>query len=135
MKTSEPSLLEALIKLVRNMLGWGIFLLLSPFILLGVLVFGIQSMSPDEIGLLKVLVVVIGPFAFTIWWIIVRHVSGGKSGHIRNFVVLIVSFVGSVYAAYLFHNASDRQFFFGAIVGIFSPVILIAAYKLLQKFA
>jgi hypothetical protein len=82
-------------------------------------------MSRDEIGLVKVLLVVLGPFAFVFWWIIVRHVSSrnrakrliasrSQSGddyseaelrflegvtkprHIRTFVVLIVSFAGSV---------------------------------------
>ena len=101
------------------MVMWAVFLLLSPFILLGVLVFGIPFMSADEIGLMKVLLVVLGPFAFDIWWITIRLVSSryrakrliasrnetgtdysdaelrfleqvGKSHHFRNFVVLLV---------------------------------------------
>ncbi len=45
------------------MVMWAVFLLLSPLLFLGVLVFGIHFMSADEIGLMKVLLVVLGPFA------------------------------------------------------------------------
>jgi hypothetical protein len=51
------------------MLMWAVFLFLSPFILLGVLVFGIHRMSADDIGVMKVLLVVLGSFAFVFWWI------------------------------------------------------------------
>jgi hypothetical protein len=54
---------------------WAVFLLMSPFLLVFVLVFGIHRMSPDEIGLMKVLLVVLGPFAFDFWWIAIRHLS------------------------------------------------------------
>jgi len=125
-----------------------------------VLVFGIHFMSRDEIDLAKVLLVVIGPFAFDFWWIPIRHVSSrykakrliaersnngddyseaelrflehvGKPRHFRNFVVLLVSFAGSVYCAHLFYNAGDQQFFVAVLAGIFSPAILVTAYKLI----
>jgi len=54
---------------------WAVFLLMSPFLLVFVLVFGIHRMSPDEIGLMKVLLVILGPFAFDFWWIAIRHLS------------------------------------------------------------
>ena len=143
-----------------GMIMWAIVLLLSPLIFLGVLVFGIHFMSRDEIGLTKILLVVLGPFALTFWWIIVRQVSSrykakrliaernetgeeysdadlrfleraGKPRHLRNFVVLLVSFAGSVYCAHLFYNAGDQQFFVGVLLGIFSPAILMTAYKLI----
>jgi len=142
------------------MILWAVFLLLSPLIFLGVLVFGIHFMSADEIGLMKVLLVVVGPFAFVFWFIIVEHFrrryqakhlvadrsqSGdnysdtklrfladvGKPRHIRNFMVLFVSFVGSLCGAYLFYSADDQQFFVGVLTGIVSPAILVAAYRLL----
>jgi hypothetical protein len=76
-------------------------------------------MSPDEIVLTKILLVVLGPFALTLWWIVVRRVSNhcrvksliarksrigdeytdaefrflgqvGKPRRVRNFIVLIV---------------------------------------------
>jgi hypothetical protein len=110
--------------------------------------------------LAKVLLVVIGPFAFDFWWITIRHVSSrykakrliaersnngddyseaelrflehvGKPRHFRNFVVLLVSFAGSVYCAHLFYNAGDQQFFVAVLAGIFSPAILVTAYKLI----
>jgi len=157
---SNVRFLTAPLKFLWGMFIWAIVLLLSPFLLVFVLVFGIHFMSPDEIGLMKVLLVVLGPFAFDFWWITIRHVSSrykakrliasrnetgddysdadlrfleraDKPRHIRNFVVLIVSFAGSVYAAHLFYGAGDQQFFFGVLAGIFSPAIIIAVYKLI----
>jgi hypothetical protein len=57
----------------------------------------------------------------------------GKPRHIRNFLVLVVSFAGSAYCAHLFYNTGDQQFFFGVLAGIFSPAIVIAAYSLLLR--
>ncbi len=53
--------------------------------------------------------------------------------HPRNFIVLIGSFIGSVYCAHLFYNNGDLQFFLGVLGGIFSPLIIIAAYRLFLK--
>lgn len=55
----------------------------------------------------------------------------GKPRHIRNFVVLTVSLAGSIYAAMLLHSASDMQFFCVVLAGIFSPAIIVAAFKVL----
>jgi hypothetical protein len=157
---SDFHFLAAPFRFLWGMAMWAVFLLLSPLLLVGVLVFGIHAMSADEIGLMKVLLVVLGPFAFDFWWITIRHVSRrykakrliaartqtgddysdsdlrfleqvGKPRHIRNFVVLLVSFAGSVYAAHLFYNSGDQQFFVGVLAGIFSPAILVTAYKLI----
>jgi len=160
-RASDLHFLTAPLKFVWGMFMWAVFLLLSPLLLLGVLVFGIHRMSADEIDLMKVLLVVLGPFAFVFWWIIISHFSGryrakrliaersrngddysdadlrfleqvGKPRHFRNFVVLIVAFAGSVYAAHLFYNSGDQQFFIGVLAGIFSPATVIAAYKLFR---
>ena len=72
---SDVHFLTAPLRFIWGMLMWAVFLLLSPFLFLGVLVFGIHFMSRDEIGLAKVLLVVVGPFAFDFWWITIRHVS------------------------------------------------------------
>ena len=160
---SDVHFLTAPLKFVWGMILWAVFLLLSPFIFLGVLVFGINFMSADEINLMKVLVVVLGPFAFVFWWIIAEHFSGryqakhliagrsqsgddyseaeikvledvGKPRHIRNLMVLFVSLVGSVYGAHLFYSADDQHFFVGVLAGIVSPAILVAAYRLSVRF-
>ena len=157
--TSDVHLLAAPLRFVWGMLMWAVLLLLSPLLLAAVFVFGIHIMSPDEIAMTKVLLVVLGPFAFVLWWIIIRRVSNGcrakrliatrtesgddysdaelrfleqvgKPRHFRNFVVLVVSFAGSIYGAHLFYGAADEQFFFGVLAGIFSPAIMIGAYKL-----
>jgi hypothetical protein len=57
------------------MLVWAVFLLLSPLLLIATLVFGTRFMSPDEIAFTKVLLVVVGPFAFVFWWIVISHVG------------------------------------------------------------
>ncbi len=159
-RASDVHFLTAPLRFIWGMVMWAVFLLLSPFLFIATLVYGIHAMSPDEIGLAKVLLVVLGPFALVFWWIIVSHVSrryrakrlianrsetgddyseaelrflerADKPRHLRNFVVLLVSFVGSVYAAHLFYNAGDQQFFVGVLAGIFSPAILMTAYKLI----
>lgn len=143
-----------------GMLMWAVFLLLSPLLFAAVLVYGIHIMSADEIALTKVLLVILSPFALTLWWIVVRRVTNhfratcliahrsetgydfsdselrfleraDKTTHIRNFVVLLVSFAGSVYCAHVFYNSGDQQFFVGVLAGIFSPAIIVAAYKVL----
>jgi hypothetical protein len=115
-------------------------------------------MSPDEIGLMKVLLVVLGPFAFVFWWIIIGRyrakslmsarsetgydlsdeetaflATAGKPKHLRNFVFLLVSLCGSVCSAMLFHNAGDKQFFLMVLAGILSPAIIVAVYKALFR--
>ena len=153
-------LLTAPLKFVWGMMMWAVVLLLSPIIVVGLLVFGTHFMSRDEIDLAKILLVVLGPFALVFWWITIRQVGSrhrakrliaersetgedysdadlrfleqaGKPRHIRNFVVLIVSFVGSVYAAHLFYGSGDQLFFLGVLAGIFSPAILVTTYKLI----
>jgi hypothetical protein len=143
---SNVSFLTVPLRFLWGVTMWAVFLLMSPFLLVFVLVFGIHRMSPDEIGLMKVLHVILGPFAFDFWWIAIRHLSSrykakrliaersnngddysdadlrfleqvGKPRHFRNFVVLLVSFVGSVYAAHLFYNSGDQQFFLGVLAG------------------
>jgi hypothetical protein len=159
---SDVHFLTAPLRFVWGMLIWAVFLLLSPLILVVVLVYGIHAMSRDEIDLAKVLLVVIGPFAFDFWWITIRHFSSrfranrliarrsetgddyseadlrfleraDKPRHLRNFVVLLTSLAGSIYCAHLFYNAGDQQFFVGVLAGIFSPAIVIAAYSLLLR--
>jgi len=157
---SDLHFLMAPLRFVWGMLLWAVFLLASPFLLIAVLLYGIHIMSPDEITLTKVLLVVLGPFALALWWIVVRRVSNhcraerliarrsrtgndytdaeltflervGKPRHIRNFIVLIVSMAGSIYCATIFQSAGDMQFFFGVLAGILTPAIIVAVFKVL----
>lgn len=150
--------MTAPIRFVWHMFLWVIVLLAFHFLLITVLIYGIRIMSTDEICLTKILLVIRGPFALALWWIVVRRISHhyrakcliarksrsrdkytddelrvleqvGKPRHIRNFVVLIISLSGSIYAATLFQSKGDMQFFFGVLVGISSPVIIVAVYK------
>lgn len=150
--------LIAPLRFVWGMMIWAVVLFLSPLIVVGILVFGTRFMSADEIDLAKVLLVVVGPFAFVFWWITIRHVSSrhrakhlitsrnqsgedyseaeprflehaGKPKHLRNFVVLVVSLAGSLYFAHLLYNAGDQQFFLGVIAGILSPAIMSAIWR------
>jgi hypothetical protein len=152
-------LLTAPLHFVWGMAMWAVFLLLSPFLLLGVFVFGIHRMSADDIGVMKVLLVILGPFAFDFWWITIQHFGGryrakrliaersqtgedytdeelrfleqvGKPRHLRTLGVLLLSLAGSVCGAWLFGNAGDPLFFLGVVAGIFSPAIMVAVYKL-----
>jgi hypothetical protein len=153
-------LLRAALGFLPGMMMAAIVLFLSPLLFLFVLVFGAHFMSRDEIGLMKVLLVIVGPFAFVFWWIAISHISGryrtkrlvaegrqtgydysdaeltflqrvDKPKHLRNFVVLLASLVGSIGCAFLCYNMGDRMFFLGVLVGIFSPAIGIAAYAFL----
>jgi hypothetical protein len=159
MPTNEMRFLTAPLRFLWGMAVWAVFLMLSPLLLVFALVFGIHSMSADEIGLMKVLLVVLGPFAFVFWWILISHFSGryrakrliavrseageeyseaelrfleqvGKARHLRTFGVLLLSLAGSVCGAWLFGNAGDQLFFLGVLAGIFSPAIMVAVYKL-----
>ena len=161
--TNNMRFLTAPLKFVWGMAMWAVFLLLSPLRFLGVLVFGIHRMSADDIGVMKVLLVVLGPFAFVFWFILISHFGGrfrakrliaersqtgdeyteadlrflehvGKPHHLRTFGVLLLSLAGSVYCAHLFYNSGDQLFFLGVLAGIFSPAIIVAVYRLLRRF-
>jgi hypothetical protein len=124
-------------------------------------VLGTRFMSPDEIGLMKVLLVVVGPFAFTFWWITISHFSRryraerltalrsatgddytdeefrflqrvGKPRHLRNLGMLATSFVASVYCAHIFYHVGDQQFLFGVLGGIVSPAMVLGAWRLMR---
>ena len=160
---SNSDFLAAPIRFVWHMFLWAVFLLASPFLLIPVLIFGVRIMSADEIWLTKILLVILGPFALVLWWIVVRRVTNywrakrlisrrsqagddytdaelrfleqaGKPRHIRNFIVLTVSLAGSIYSAMLVPRASDMQFFLIVLVGIFSPAIIVAVYRALFGF-
>jgi hypothetical protein len=157
---SNSDFLAAPVRFVWHMFLWAIFLLASPSLLIVVLIFGIRVMSADEIALTKVLLVVLGPFALILWWIVVHRVTNhcrakcliarksqtgddytdgelrfleqvGKPRHFRNFIVLVISLAGSIYAAMLFHHAGDIQFFCVVLAGIFSPAIILAGFKVI----
>ncbi len=164
METSpDVRAITAPLRFLWHMALWAIFLLVSPLLFVGVLVFGLRIMSADEIWLTKALLVVLGPFALTLWWIVVRRVShgcmakwliarrggadgdytdaelrfleqAGKPRHIRNSVVLAVSLAGSIYAAMLFQSAGDMRFFSWVLAGILSPAIIVATMKTLFGF-
>jgi hypothetical protein len=158
---SNSDFLAAPIRFVWHMLLWGMFLLCAPALFIGLLLFGVPYMSADEVWLTKVLEVVLGPFAFTLWWIIFTHFSQhhrarrliarrsqtgwdyterelrflesiDKSRHLRTFAVLFTSFAGSVYAAYLLHDAGDPQFLLAVLTGIFLPAMIATAYRLIS---
>jgi hypothetical protein len=160
---STSDFLATPIRFIWHMLLWAVFLLASPFLLIVILSYGVRIMSADEIWLTKVLLAVLGPFALTLWWIVVRRVSNsyrakrliasktessddysdaelrllervGKPRHIRNFVVLTVSLAGSIYSAMVFQSAGDMQFFIAVLAGIFSPAIIVTACKALFGF-
>ena len=110
---------------------------------------------------MKVLLVVLGPFAFVLWWIIIRRVSNGYRAKRliaclkptwARFLGLGIEISGTggqaeahsqlrcahwcrsrdrCTAAHLFYNSGDQQFFVGVLAGIFSPAILVTAYKLI----
>jgi hypothetical protein len=155
-------LLRATLGFISGMMAWAIVLFLSPLLFLLVIVFGIHFMSRDEIGLMKVLLVIVGPFGFVFWWIAISHISGryrakrltagkrqtgydysdaeltflqrvDKPNHLRNLIVLLISLVGSIGCAFLCYELGDQLFFFGVLVGIFSPAIGIAAYRVLTR--
>jgi hypothetical protein len=157
---SNSDFLAAPVRFIWHMLLWAAFLLASPFLLIIVLIFGIRIMSADEIWLTKILLVILGPFALVLWWIVVRRASHacrakrliarnsrsgddytdgelrfleqvGKPRHFRNFIVLVISLAGSIYAAMLFHHAGDIQFFCVVLAGIFSPAIILAGFKVI----
>jgi hypothetical protein len=146
------------LQFIWGMAMWAIFLFLSPIMFFGLLIFGVRWMSPDEIGLMKVLLVFLGPFAFDLWWITIGHFSGrtrakrlianrsqigddyteadlrflkqvGKPRRLRTLGVLLLSLAGSFCGAWLFYNSGDQLFFVGVLSGVFSPAIMVGANR------
>lgn len=142
------------LRFVRGMAIWAVVLFLSPILFLFVLLLGFHRLSSDEIGLMKVLAVVIGPFASTFWFILISvfsrqrrarrlissHTRTGdgyseselrflerenKPRHLTNLLVLLLSFSASVCCAYLFSDAGDLLFFLGVSTGIVSPALVV----------
>jgi amino acid permease len=159
---SDVHFITAPFRFLWHMFLWAGFLLVIPIIFIAIVVFGLPYISGDELSLLKVLEVVLGPFAFTLSWIIFTHFSHhhrarrlierrscsewdyterelrfleslDKPRHLRTFAVLFTSFAGSAYAAYLLHDAADQQFLILVLMGISVPAILMAAFRLISR--
>lgn len=150
------------VHLLWGMLLSALFLLLAPFIFCGVLIFAVLYMSADEIWVVKVLEVVVGPFGFVIWWITITHFGErrrarrlieartqagrdysepelrflenvGKAHHLRTFAIFLVSFAGALYIAYRFHDAGNRQFSLIVLAGICSPAFPSLMWRVLRR--
>ena len=130
-----------------------LFLLFAPAILLVVPLLVVHYFPGDAaIGLLKVLLGVLGPFACAFWLVIAsaypaarqavregRRYRAGLRGHLKAIAFMVIGFVMSAAAMlYVVQSArhdSDTVWFIKAYIAVFSPMILLLAWRLLRRIA
>ena len=126
-----------------------LFLLFAPAIFLVVPLLVVHYFPGDDaIGLLKVLLGVLGPFACAFWLVIAsaypaarqavregRRYRAGLRGHLKAIAFMVIGFIMSA-AAVLFvavrcPSDSDTIWFVKAYLAVFSPMIILAGWRVL----
>ena len=104
----------------------------------------------DTIGLLKVLLGVLGPFACAFWLVIAsaypearqavregRRYKAGLRGHVKAVAFMVIGFLMSAAAMlYVVQSArddSDTVWFVEAYLAVFSPIIMLAGWRALRS--
>jgi len=126
-----------------------LFLFFAPAIMLVVPLLVVHYFPGDDaIGLLKVLLGVLGPFACAFWLVIAsaypaarqavregRHYRAGLLGHIKAIAFMVIGFFISAAAMlYVVRSArddSDTIWFIKAYLAVFSPIIILAGWRVL----
>jgi len=130
-----------------------LFLFLAPAIMLVVPLLVVHYFPGDDaIGLLKVLLGVLGPFACAFWLVIAsaypaarqavregRRYRAGLRGHLKAIAFMVIGFFISaaamLWVATSSQHDSDTVWFIKAYVAVFSPMILLLAWRLLRRVA
>jgi hypothetical protein len=126
-----------------------LFLFFAPAILLVIpLLIVHYSPGDDTIGLLKVLLGVLGPFACAFWLVIAsaypaarqavregRRYRAGLLGHLKAIAFMVIGFIMSaaavLYVAASSQHDSDTIWFVKAYFAAFSPIIMLAGWRVL----
>jgi len=150
---SDVHFLTAPLRFILRSILWFIFLFFAPAIFLVVPLAVVHFFPGDDaIGLLKVLLGVLGPFACAFWLVIAsaypaarqavregRWYKAGLRGHLKAIAFMVIGFVMSAAAMlYVVQSArhdSDTVWFIKAYVAVFSPMILLLAWRLLRRVA
>ena len=127
------------------------FLLFAPAIFLVVPLLVVHYFPGDDaIGLLKVLLGVLGPFACAFWLVIAsaypaarqavregRRYRAGLLGHMKAIAFMVIGFIMSaaavLYVAASSQHDSDTIWFIKAYLAVFSPIIILAGCRALRS--
>ncbi len=150
---SDVHFLTAPLRFILRSILTFLFLLFAPAIFLVVPLALVHFFPADDtIGLLKVLLGVLGPFACAFWLVIAsayrqarqavregRRYKAGVRGHLKAIAFMVIGFVMSAAAIlYVVQSArddSDTVWFIKAYIAVFNPVILLLAWRLLRRNA
>ncbi len=141
--------LTAPLRFILRSILWFIFLFFAPAILLVVPLLVVHFFPGDDaIGLLKVLLGVLGPFACAFWLVIAsaypaarqavregRRYRAGLRGHPKAIAFMVIGFFISaaamLWVATSSQHDSDMVWFVKAYVAVFSPMIILAGWRVL----
>jgi len=148
---NDVHFLTAPFRFIWRSILWFIFLFFAPAIFLVVPLLVVHYFPGDDaIGLLKVLLGVLGPFACAFWLVIAsaypaarqavregRRYRAGLLGHLKAIAFMVIGFFMSA-AAVLFvavrcHSDSDTVWFVKAYFAVFSPIIILAGCRALRS--
>ena len=128
-----------------------LFLFFAPAILLVIPLLVVHYfLGDDTIGLLKVLLGVLGPFACSFWliiasaypeaWLAAREghrYQPGFRGHLKATAFMVIGFVLSaaamLYVAQSARDDSDSVWFVKVYLAVFSPIFLLLGWRLLRS--
>src|SRR5271157_4166709 len=137
---SDVHFLTAPLRFILRSILWFIFLFFAPAIFLVVPLLVVHYFPGDDaIGLLKVLLGVLGPFACAFWLVIAsaypeareavregRRYKAGLGGHLKAvaFMVtgLVMSAAAMLYVVQSARDDSDTVWFIKAYLAVFSPI-------------
>ena len=148
-------LMDAILRFVWHLILTFLFLLFAPAIFLIVPLLVVHyAPQNDMVGLLKVLVGVLGPFAASFWFLICcefpkfyaaarddGHVTTGVGFHLRAIGKMVYAFLMSGALAFYvgvprFNVAStdsDSLWFIEMYLAVFSPILLLLGWRLLKS--
>lgn len=147
--------MDAILRFIWRSILTVLFLFFAPAILLIVPLLVVHYFPEDDtIGLLKVLLGVLGPFAASFWFLICcefpkfyaaarngGHANGGIGFHVKAIGKMVFAFLMSGALAFYvgaprFNIASaesDSLWFIEMYLAVFSPIFLLLAWRLLKR--
>ena len=148
---NDVHFLVAPLRFIWRSILWFIFLFFAPAIFLVVPLLVVHYFPGDDaIGLLKVLLGVLGPFACAFWLVIAsaypaarqavregRRYRAGLLGHLKAIAFMVIGFIMSaaavLYVAASSQHDSDAVWFIKAYLAVFSPIIMLAGCRALRS--
>jgi hypothetical protein len=148
---NDVHFLVAPLRFIWHSILWFIFLLFAPAIFLVVPLLVVHCFPGDDaIGLLKVLLGVLGPFACAFWLVIAsaypearhavregRRYRAGLLGHLKAIAFMVIGFLMSaaamLYVVQAARDDSDTVWFIKAYFAVFSPIFILVGWRALRS--